>query len=72
MIIAGCKNKPRPTAESSYIAQDGWSEYEDRGAPVRVPRWKRIFHIMSTECVYTQTTPSPHCEGCEHRKKEPA
>lgn len=64
--LAGCHNRPRPTAETSYVAQAGWREYEERGEPVRVPVLVRIKHAMSTSCQYDKSATDSACGGCVH------
>ncbi len=64
MTRPGCHNKPRPTPETTHIAQDGWREYTERGIPVRVPVLVEVKHRMSTECMYDVRTTNPGCAGC--------
>lgn len=70
----GCHNRPRPTAETSYVAQAGWSEtFRDGfGAPQRVPVYVDIKAAFgTTACQYTHGHPAdPGCAGCEHQLKE--
>ena len=74
MSIYGCHNKPRPTADSSYVAQSGWSETfrDSLGNPSRIPMYVDIKSAFgSTACQYTLTNASdPVCSGCVHRKTE--
>lgn len=72
----GCHNKPRPTAESSYVAQAGWSAlYRDGfGGPCRDPIYVDIKSAFgTTTCQYTLThATDPLCSGCAHRAKDAA
>lgn len=72
----GCHNRPRPTAESSYVAQKGWSEtFRDGfGAPQRVPIYVDIKSAFgTTACQYTiHHATDPDCSGCVHRAKDAA
>ena len=71
MIRNGCYDMPRPTAETSYLAQAGWGPTYDNGhGPWRMPRYVEVKHVLSTECQYTKTTPDPRCAGCVHENKE--
>jgi hypothetical protein len=74
MSIYGCHNKPRPNADSSYIAQSSWSAtFRDGfGAPHRTPQYIDIKSAFGTTgCQYTkQHASDPQCAGCVHRMKE--
>jgi hypothetical protein len=76
MSLYGCNNKPRPTAESSYVAQAGWSETfrDGLGAPCRVPIYIDIKSAFgTTACQYTLAhATDPECSGCVHRSKDAA
>lgn len=61
---AGCWNKPRPSKDSWYMAQDGWT-YSDDGR-TRTPKLMKIFHKMSTDCRYDQPHKDSACAGCVH------
>jgi hypothetical protein len=63
-----CNGKPRPTSETSYLAQDGW--FVDEWGMTRKPKIIRIKHVMSTECNYDQSASDARCEGCEQRRGE--
>lgn len=64
----GCHNKPRPTAETTYAAQSGWIEYEERNAVVRQPVWVKIPHRFSQGCKYDKAETDNACDGCRHKK----
>ena len=68
----GCWNRPRPTAETSYLAQAGWGEMylTGQGVPHRNPVYVEVKHRLSTECQYTLTTKDVRCAGCAHEQKE--
>lgn len=67
----GCHNKPRPTADTTYQAQDGWLRSVGfEGQPTRLPRIIQIRHTMSTECQYSKTTADAKCTGCDHNQGE--
>jgi hypothetical protein len=76
MTLYGCHNKPRPTAESSYIAQSSWSETfrDGMGNPSRVPFYVDVQSAFgTTDCQYTRThAGDPQCSGCVHRAREAA
>jgi hypothetical protein len=74
MSIYGCWNKPRPTADSSHIAQFGWFGKKD--GPLNTEKHPVYIEVKSafgsTDCQYTiQHATDPHCSGCVHRAKEP-
>ncbi len=66
--LNGCHNKPRPTAESTYPAQDGWYDLRELrfGRPGRVARTVAIKHTMSTTCQYDKSATDVGCRGCQH------
>ncbi len=64
MIRPGCHNKPRPTADKEFTVQDGYTEYEERGYPVRIPKYIRIKYRNSTECQYDMRATDAKCGGC--------
>jgi hypothetical protein len=72
----GCHNKPRPTPESSYVAQVAWSETFRNGfdEPQRVPVYVDVKSAFgTTACQYTLThAADPECSGCVHRSKDAA
>lgn len=65
--VYGCHNRPRPTAATSYPAQDGW---QDIGLltrrPSRLPIIVPIGHTMSTNCRYDLSAADQRCAGCVH------
>lgn len=67
----GCNNIPRPGPDSSYTAQAGWREYEERGEIVRVPVWKKTFYAFTIECKYDKTATDKACAGCVHGEQRP-
>ena len=68
MSIYSCHNKPRPTADSSYIAQSGWKVWQKKRVPVQVVI-KSAFGTL--ECQYTKDhAGDTECAGCEHKNKE--
>lgn len=58
----GCHGRPRPTAETTYVAQYGW-EYS---GITRSPLTMDVYHVMSTTCQYDKATTDAKCVGCEH------
>lgn len=67
----GCWNKPRPTTSTTYTAQAGWREYEERGEVIRVPVLVLIPHRMSTTCQYDKSATDAGCSGCVHGEQRP-
>lgn len=77
--LAGCHNKPRPTTESSYLAQDGyetWHAYKSVDGldyrldePTRVPAMVRVNFRMESDCQYDMSATASCCTGCMHAKK---
>lgn len=72
--VYGCWNKPRPTADSYYMAQDGWDmEYvgpddiDGRDWFQGAAMFFEVKHAMSTECRFDMSLKDPKCEGCEWR-----
>lgn len=65
----GCWNLPRPTADTSYVAQAGWQDRHswELNRPKREPVYVKVRHAMTTDCQYTKTTPDKACEGCCHQ-----
>jgi hypothetical protein len=71
----GCYNKTRPTAETTYLGQEGYEGEVHMGwdTYARERVYKPIKHVMSTECKYTLTHAADKlCSGCVHRSKEPS
>lgn len=66
--LNGCHNKPRPTAESTYPAQDGYIDAVKSagGEPTRLPRVVQVPHRMSTTCQYDKSATDAGCAGCQH------
>lgn len=65
--VYGCHNRPRPTAETSYVAQTAFTVLRDGfGAPCRIPVYVDIRHTMSTTCQYDKSDVDQRCGGCEH------
>lgn len=63
----GCHNRPRPTAETSYPAQDGWQGGVTlRQTSTRLPVIVPVTHVMSTTCQYDKSAVDQRCGGCEH------
>ena len=68
----GCFNKPRPTADSSYIAQFGWAHVRGPGAAARKEPIHTVVNAAfgTTDCQYTLShAADPECSGCVHRAK---
>ncbi len=75
----GCWNKPRPTAETMHMAQDGWFESHHNPDDTINMGWKypqqRIARLvpvpfsMSTTCKYDKSATDAGCSGCEHGAK---
>lgn len=61
----GCWNKPRPTAETTHVAQAGWLAVVS-AVPSRMPRMVTVPHRMSTTCKYDKSGSDPGCAGCQH------
>lgn len=65
--VYGCHNRPRPTAETSYVAQAGFKIVRDGfDAPWRVPALVTIKHTLSTNCRYDLSAADQRCAGCAH------
>lgn len=66
----GCHNSPRPAAEGSYPAQDGW-DYDPplAGWPSRMPIIVQVPFRMSTACQYDKAATDPSCSGCAHGRR---
>lgn len=63
----GCNNKPRPTEESKYTAQAGWSETfpAERGAVYRAPIYVEVKSAFgTTACQYDKSKSDKGCENC--------
>ena len=78
----GCHNALRPTADTSYPAQDGYMHSTITGVhlPTGVQvtiinphahNWIKVKHAMSTDCQYTKTTRDHGCDGCKHQLLPP-
>jgi hypothetical protein len=64
----GCWNKPRPTEDSSYLAQDGWeTQYVGSGDFEGTAWFVEVRNVMSTECRYDMSLKDAKCDGCEWR-----
>jgi hypothetical protein len=67
--LHGCHDLPRPTPETFYLAQDGYTNLEGPpGEWTRVPKWKKIFHVMSTDCGYAESKNDSSCNGCHQQR----
>lgn len=65
----GCHNKPRPNANSTYIAQKGWSlALRDKfRVPHRIPIFTDIKSAFgTTTCQYDASCHDKGCTGCTH------
>lgn len=63
----GCHSKPRPTSDTGYVTQTGWSEaVQGMTGPVRFPVYAEVKHVMSTDCRYDQQATDRQCAGCPH------
>jgi hypothetical protein len=66
-VTYGCHSRPRPTPETSYVTQTGWSETVTSAlVPVRFPVYAEIKHSMSTDCRYDKKATDRQCAGCPH------
>lgn len=64
----GCWNKPRPTADSFYMAQDGWDTQYVGSDDFEGTAWfVEVRNVMSTECRYDMSLEDAKCDGCEWR-----
>jgi hypothetical protein len=72
----GCHSKPRPTSETTYLAQEGWlyrnviysEPYESpRDEFTRIPELVEIKHAMTTECKYDASASDKQCAGCPYQ-----
>lgn len=65
-----CHNKPRPTKDSSYVAQAGWVDMRDGlGTPIRAPVLRDIKSAFgTTTCQYDKSQTDPACFGCHQQK----
>ena len=64
--VYGCHSKPRPSAGSTHVAQAGWSEYEERGRPVKKAVYEQIPFRMEPGCQYDLSESDKYCAGCPH------
>lgn len=66
--LNGCNNKPRPTAETTYPAQDGYIDTVKTAdlKPTRLPLMVGVPHRMSTTCQYDKSETDKGCTGCAH------
>lgn len=65
--VYGCHDKPRPTSETSYVAQASIEIIRDGfGAPFRQPAYVDIKHTMSTNCRYDKWQTDDRCRGCKN------
>jgi hypothetical protein len=69
-LMYSCKNKPRPSKETSYLAQDGW--FEDPDGMTRKPKMVRIkSNFDFSVCKHVESLEAyldPQCDGCQWRK----
>jgi len=64
-----CNNKPRPTKDSTYIAQAGWHQYKSGNDPVKMPAYVEVKGSFgTTECQYDKSATDKGCFGCKHGK----
>lgn len=72
MSIYGCKNKPRPTAATTYVAQVAWAPTYQVGGPGRDPVLVDVKAAFgTTDCQYTKTHATDKlCAGCIHQHKD--
>ena len=64
-MMYGCNNNPRPTKETWYWAQDGYQTTTDGcGNTIRIPKYVKVYQVMTTSCGYDKTKIDPKCEGC--------
>lgn len=75
----GCHSLPRPTAETTYLAQSGWQYMEvlysvpyesPRDEFTRVPELVEVKHVMSTACMYDASGSDAQCKGCPHANQQ--
>jgi hypothetical protein len=62
----GCKNGPRPSNNSSYLAQDGW--FIDESGMTRKPKMVRVKTEFDYACQHDRSISDPQCDGCQWRK----
>lgn len=68
----GCHNKPRPAADSSYKAQDGY--YSDFWGNRIEPKWVSIKSVFGPDrigCQYDKSATDAACAGCQHARENP-
>jgi hypothetical protein len=63
-----CKNRQRPTAETSYWAQDGW--FYDESGMTRKPRMVKVSTAFDFACQHDKSADDPVCAGCQWRKEK--
>jgi hypothetical protein len=69
-ITYGCYDKPRPTPDTSYVAQTSFEIQRDGfGAPSRMPVFIDVKHTMSTNCRYDKWQTDDRCRGCKNAGK---
>lgn len=66
--LNGCNNKPRPTPEKTYMAQDGYNQGVKTALeiPTRLPLMVAVPHRMTTTCQYDKSETDKGCAGCAH------
>jgi hypothetical protein len=68
MTRPGCYN--RPPLGKPLVVQDGYYEREERGAPVKIPRYVYAEFRMTVVCQWSMTNNHPTCKGCIHKFKK--
>lgn len=70
VTLAGCNGKPRPRADATYTAQQGWIDYIDNIRRVgRIPAMIEIkTSFDATDCQNDRSATEACCEGCQHRR----
>jgi hypothetical protein len=68
----GCHNRPASTPP--YFARNGYGEgryksevHMGEGNWLRTQVWKKVMHVMSTDCRYDKRGTDAKCDGCTHR-----
>jgi len=65
-----CYGEPRPSADATYVVQDGYHETEDGWRnPVRSPQYKRVKQFSQfLSCQYDASATDKYCFGCPHAR----
>jgi hypothetical protein len=58
-----------PPFKEKLVVQNGYYEREERGAPVRIPKYEYVDHVMTKSCQWSILNNSPACKGCKWKAK---